>query len=38
MIGADYGPGYKGEDRSLAKLKLPESVSHTKLIISFIRV
>nr|WGE01483.1 polyketide synthase dehydratase domain-containing protein [Bacillus velezensis] len=37
MIGADYGPGYKGvrlvykgEDRSLAKLKLPESVSHTK--------
>lgn len=37
MIGADYGPGYKGvqlvykgEDRLLAKLKLPESVSHTK--------
>ncbi|MBT2575227.1 amino acid adenylation domain-containing protein [Bacillus sp. ISL-51] len=37
MIGADYGPGYKGvqlvyrgDGRLLAKLKLPESVSHTK--------
>lgn len=36
MIGADYGPGYKsveavykGDGQLLAKLSLPESVSHT---------